>query len=184
MGHQSELALKKLSGEELVRRYLGLAADPRFTDFAGKIEINEFGDLLLNAASRGHVLLQKRFGVFLERTLGGEAITEMAVRIALPGGAGYKLRVPDISWSSDEGFFEGPEELAVLPAPAELCVGIKSDSSTVIELEEKARELLAAGAREVWLVFPSHQRVQFYSIEGRSAQTTYPVDVAQFWANP
>ena len=44
--------------------------DPRFHDFSGKIEVNEYGDLLMNAASRLHVVVQKRLAAFLEQHLG------------------------------------------------------------------------------------------------------------------
>jgi Uma2 family endonuclease len=179
----SELAelQQKLSAEEIVRRYVALETDPRFTDFAGKIEINEYGDLLVNAASRPHVLLQKRLGAFLERKLGGEAVTEMPVRVPLSGGTGFKLRVPDISWSGIAGFFEGPPEQMVLTHPAELCVEIKSDSNTLKELFEKRDELLAAGALEVWLVFPEHRRAEFYGREGRLPQSSFAIDLEEFW---
>jgi Uma2 family endonuclease len=180
MGELAELQ-EKLSAEEIVRRYIALEADPRFAEFAGKIEINEYGDLLVNAASRPHVLLQKRLGAFLERKLAGEAVTEMPVRVPLAGGAGYTLRVPDFSWSRIPGFFEGPADQMVLTHPAELCVEIKSDSNTLKDLVEKRDELLAAGAIEVWFVFPLHQRVAFYGQQGRLAQSSFAVDVDEFW---
>ena len=180
MGELAELQ-QKLSAEEIVRRYVALEADPRFADFAGKIEINEYGDLLVNAASRPHVLLQKRLGAFLEGKLGGKAVTEMPVRVPLAGGAGFKLRVPDISWSGTAAFFEGPFDQLVLTQPAELCVEIKSDSNTLKELFEKRDELLATGALEVWLVFPLHQRAEFYGREGRLSRSSFAIDLEEFW---
>ena len=181
MGDLSELSPERLSFAEIVSRYLALDSDPRFSDFAGKIEINEYGDLLVNAASRPHVLMQKRLGAFLERKLGGEAVTEMPVRVALAGDAGFKLRVPDISWSGDAGFFEGPDDCKVLAQPAELCIEVKSDSNTLKELREKRDELLAAGAKEVWFVFLAYRRVEFYNASGRIAESGFGVDLGEFW---
>ncbi len=178
---QTSVVERPLSRKEIVERYLALDRDARFRDFAGKIEINEYGDLLVNAASRIHVVVQKRLGSFLERQLGGEAITEMPVEVALPGTKAVKLRVPDISWSSQPGFFDGPPEVKVLRRPAELCIEIKSDSNTLKDLRDKRDELLAAGAKEVWFVFPERRRVEFYGPEGLHRKSEFNVDLKGFW---
>ncbi len=172
---------RKLNAGELIERYLALDDDPRFLDFSGKIEINELGDLQLNAASRMHVVVQKRLAAFLERALGGEAMTEMPVQIRLPNDGGVRLRVPDISWSPDSGFFDGPPELKVLDHPAPLCVEVKSDSNTLKDLREKRDELLSAGTKEVWFVFPEQRRVEFYDATGSIDHSSYPLDLKDFW---
>ena len=55
-----ELLEQTLSKAEIIARFIALEQDPRFRDFSGKIEVNEYGDLLMNAASRLHVVVQKR----------------------------------------------------------------------------------------------------------------------------
>ena len=92
-----------------------------------------------------------------------------------------RLRVPDIVWSAEAGFFDGPPDLKVLPRPPELCVEIKSDSNTLKDLREKRDELLAAGAKEVWFVFPESHLVEFYGSEGKRAVTQFSVDLTEFW---
>jgi len=100
MGDIAELRQRTLTAQETCSGTPRSGTIRGFIDFAGKVEINQYGDLLVNAASRPHVLLQKRLAAFLERSLGGEAVTKMPVRVALSAGAGFKLRVPDISWSA------------------------------------------------------------------------------------
>jgi hypothetical protein len=38
----------RITRDRIIQRYLALESDPRFRDFAGKIEINEYGDLIVN----------------------------------------------------------------------------------------------------------------------------------------
>ena len=72
-----ELREQTLSKAEIIARFIALEQDPRFRDFSGKIEVNEYGDLLMNAASRLHVVVQKRLASYLEQHIGGESMTEM-----------------------------------------------------------------------------------------------------------
>jgi Uma2 family endonuclease len=180
MAHASVVE-RALSRKEVVGRYLALDRDTRFRDFAGKIEVNEYGDLLVNAASRIHVVVQKRLGSYLERQLGGEAITEMPVEVVVTGTKAIKVRVPDISWSSLPGFFDGPPEVKILRRPAELCIEIKSDGNTLKDLRDKRDELLAAGAKEVGFIFPERRRAEFFGIEGLRRKSEFNVDLKDFW---
>ena len=176
-----EVLERTLSKAEIIARFVSLEQDPRFRDFSGKIEVNEYGDLLMNAASRLHVVVQKRLAAFLEQRLGGEAMTEMPLEVQVRNTNATRLRVPDIVWSAEPGFFDGPPDLKVLPCPPALCVEIKSDSNTLKDLREKRDELLAAGAKEVWFVFPESHLVEFYGSEGKRAVTQFSVDLTEFW---
>ena len=49
------------------------------------------------------------------------------------------------------------------------------------DLREKRDELLAAGAKEVWFVFPESHLVEFYGSEGKRAVTQFSVDLTEFW---
>jgi Uma2 family endonuclease len=178
-----EVVERPLSKEQIIARFLALDADPRFRDFAGKIEINEYGDLLVNAASRLHVVVQKRLAAYLERRLGGEAIGEMPVEVKLQQGNAIRLRVPDIVWSAVPGFFDGPPELKVLPRPPELCVEVKSDSNTLKDMREKRDELLGMGAKEVWFIFPERRLVEFYGPEGKRDASQFGIDLTEFWSS-
>lgn len=176
-----EVLERPIGKDKVIEKYLALDGDPRFRDFAGKIEVNEFGDLLVNAASRLHVVVQKRLAAFIERKLGGECMAEMPVEVKLEGEDAIRLRVPDIMWSSQPGFFDGPPELKVLPRPPELCVEVKSDSNTLKDMREKRNELLAMGAKEVWFVFPERRLAEFHGAEGERKSSEFDVDLTEFW---
>ena len=176
-----EVLERPISKAQIIARFLALDGDPRFRDFAGKIEVNEYGDLLVNAASRLHVVVQKRLAAYLEQQLGGEAMTEMPVEVKLQQGDTIRLRVPDIAWSAAPGFFDGPPELKVLPRPPELCVEVKSDSNTLKDMREKRDELLAMGAQEVWFIFPERRQAEFYGRDGRRDASQFGVDLTGFW---
>ena len=175
-----EVLERPISKEQIIARFLALDGDARFRDFAGKIEINEYGDLLVNAASRLHVVVQKRLAVFLEQHLGGEAMTEMPVEVKVHQSNAIRLRVPDIAWSKTPGFFDGPPELKVLPRPPELCIEVKSDSNTLKDMREKRDELLAMGATEIWFIFPERRQVEFYGQEGKRDASQFGVDLSGF----
>ncbi len=176
-----EVLDRPISKEQIIEKFLALDSDPRFRDFAGKVEINEYGDLLVNAASRLHVVVQKRLAAYLEHMLGGEAMTEMPVEVKVQQSDAIRLRVPDIAWSAVAGFFDGPPELKVLPRPPELCVEMKSDSNTLKDMREKRDELLAMGAKEIWFVFPEQHRAEYYGAEGKRGASQFDVDLTEFW---
>jgi Putative restriction endonuclease len=137
-----EVLERPISKEQVIARFLALKGDPRFRDFAGKIEINEYGDLLANVASRLHVVVQKRLAAYLEQHLGGEAMGEMPVEVTVQQGNAIRLRVPDIVWSAVPGFFDGPPELKILPRPPELCVEVKSTATHSKTCERNATSCL------------------------------------------
>jgi Uma2 family endonuclease len=178
-----EVLERPISKEQIIAKFLALEGDSRFRDFAGKIEINEYGDLLVNAASRLHVVVQKRLAAYLEQHLGGEAMGEMPVEVKVQQGNAIRLRVPDIVWSAVPGFFDGPPELKVLPRPPELCVEVKSDSNTLKDMREKRDELLAMGAKEIWFIFPERREAEFYGPEGKRGASQFGIDLAAFWSS-
>ena len=63
---------------------------------------------------------------------------EMPLEVQVRNTNATRLRVPDIVWSAEAGFFDGPPDLKVLPRPPELCVEIKSDSNTLKDLRGNA----------------------------------------------
>ena len=72
---------RPLDKKQVIAWYLALDSDPRFRNFADRIEINEYADLLVNAASRLQVVVQKCLAADLEQQLGGRAMTEMPVKV-------------------------------------------------------------------------------------------------------
>jgi Uma2 family endonuclease len=105
-----------------------------------------------------------------QQRLGGEAMTETPTEVQVQHSSAIRLRVPDIVWSAEPGFFDGPPEIKVLPHPPELCVEVKADSNTMKDVREKRDDLLAAGAKEVWFVFVPRRWLGLDDIQREAAR--------------
>lgn len=94
--------------------------------------------------------------------------------IALPlgfvtsGQAGFRmknrnLRAPDISFTSRERRGIVFPEPGFGQAAPDLCIEIISPSEVKSEMDDRAAEYFAAGAQQVWHVFPETERILVYS---------------------
>ena len=57
----------------------------------------------------------------------------------------------------------------------EICIEVVSPSNSVKELEEKKTAYLAAGAEEVWIVYPHSKRCEFYGRQGLLQRSAHAV---------
>ena len=160
-----------LAPDELARRWQALCADPTFDDVAGKIELTEWGEILMSPVGKSHGIAAMRIGEALRRALGGRTMAE--VGIATPIG----VRAPDVAWCSDDFLAAHPEEMPLTGAP-ELCVEIVSATNALPKLREKAMAYVNAGAVEAWIVYPQSEQIEIYGREGRKPATSFTVDSA------
>jgi Uma2 family endonuclease len=58
---------------------------------------------------------------------------------------------------------------------------VVSPSNSVKEIREKINAYLAAGAEEVWVVFPQSARIECYGLGGEIERTRYKVDFADLF---
>jgi Uma2 family endonuclease len=165
-----ELIEAPLSSEELAARYRALCEDPYYAKVPGKIEVDVWGRLVMTPPSYYHGLIQGRLCRRLA-ALGGEASVEAP--IATDAG----LFVADVAWAGPEFVRQHAGETSLMSAP-EICVEVVSPSNSVVELQDKVKAYLAAGAREAWIVYPQSKRVEFYAKEGRVERSAYTVDLA------
>jgi Uma2 family endonuclease len=164
-----------LSPSELALRWQELRADATFEDVAGKLELTEWGELLMTPVGKSHGLAAMRIGERLREALGGHAMAEVGV--ATPIG----VRAPDVAWCSDAFLAAHPEELPLSSAP-ELCVEIVSASNALPKLREKAMAYVHAGAHESWLVYLESRSVEIYSRSGRIDASTFAVALDRLFA--
>jgi Uma2 family endonuclease len=162
-----------LSREELAVRYRELCDDIRFSNLPGKIEIDVWGRLVMSPASNYHGTLQTRLAKRLE-ALGGQAQVEASV--LTPAG----VLVADVAWKSADFVQQHAFQTPYDQAP-DVCVEVTSPSNSAKELQEKVAAYLAAGAHEVWLVYPRSKRFQFYGKQGLIHRSDYVVDLAGFF---
>jgi len=163
-----------LSSDELAIRYRQLCGDPCLASVPGKIELDVWGRVLMSpppAVYHGRV--QGNVTYKLKAVLGGHVITEAS--IATPAG----LFLPDVAWASP-GFMSAHPESPLMRAP-EICVEVVSPSNSVKELNEKRDAYLAAGAEEVWIVYPQSKRVEFYGAQGQLPRSNYVVDLSDIF---
>jgi hypothetical protein len=66
----------------------------------------------------------------------------------------------------------------------ELCIEVVSPSNSVKELQEKLTAYLAAGAEEVWILYPQTKRCEFHGKLGLIERSRYPVDLKGIFDRP
>jgi Uma2 family endonuclease len=134
-------------------------ANPVLRDLPFKIELNEWGNIVMTPASNRHGYLQSELASYLrQHKKNGRVITECS--IDTPRG----VKVADVAWGSDGFVKDNGLETPYRQAP-EVCVEIVSPSNTPGEIQEKIGLYLSKGAAEVWICAENGQ-VRFYSYKG------------------
>ena len=164
-----------LAPDELARRWQALCADPTFEDVAGKIELTEWGEILMSPVGKSRGIAAMRIAESLRKALGGHTMAEVGVTTSIG------VRAPDVAWCSERYLAAHPEEMPLSSAP-ELCVEIVSASNALPKLREKAMAYINAGAAEAWIVYPQSGQIEIYGREGRRAATSFAVDTAALLA--
>ncbi|MBT9096879.1 Uma2 family endonuclease [Methylovulum psychrotolerans] len=118
---------------------------PSLRDLPFKIELDEYGRVIMCPVKVYHSLLQVRIAVLLERLLQkGAALSECAISTS------KGTKVADVAWASSEVLRIIKTEAEASVAP-EICVEIISASNTAREMAEKRQLYFEAGAQEVWM---------------------------------
>lgn len=164
-----------LAPDELARRWRAMGEDPTFEDVPGKVELTEWGEILMSPVGKSHGIAAMRIGEALRKALGGQCMAEVGVATAIG------VRAPDVAWCSDGFLAAHPEEMPLSRAP-ELCVEIVSPTNPLPKLREKAMAYVDAGAVEAWIVRPGTREIEVYGREGRRAATSFAVDSATLFA--
>ena len=169
MGQGQDVIEAPLSTEELASRYRALCVDPCYANVPGKIELDAWGRMVMTPASFYHGVVQGRLCRSL-LALGGEVVVEAP--IVTPTG----LFVTDVAWVSAEFMAAHGRHTPLLFAP-EICIEVVSPANSAKELREKREAYLAAGAREVWIVYLKSKRCEFYGQQGSLPRSAYEVDL-------
>ncbi|MBF0289500.1 MAG: Uma2 family endonuclease [SAR324 cluster bacterium] len=140
-----------------------VCADSSLQELAYKIELNEWGQIVMSPATNKHGSFQVKISIYLSQLLpDGELITECSIQTR------KGVKVADVAWASDEfmethGTYGGDKELQEAP---EICVEILSPSNTPEQMEEKKTLYLDQGAKEFWLC-EGNGNMNFYSTAGK-----------------
>lgn len=131
---------------------------PSLRDLPFKIELNEYGQVVMSPVKVHHSAFQGKIGALLDRLLDGYVLDECAV--ATPIGT----KVADVAWVSPERFQIIREEDECSIAP-EICVEVISSSNSKREIREKITLYFSQGALECWTC-DEHGNMNFYALSG------------------
>lgn len=100
---------------QLSLRWQAMCAAPTADDMPGKVELNEWGEILLGPLGKTRSLMITRVGSWLHDCLGGHVT--LGVGILTSAG----IRAPQVARCSDAWLAAHPEESPLTSAP-ELCI--------------------------------------------------------------
>ena len=134
-------------------------------DIPFKIELNEWGNIVMSPATNRHSFFQGAIVNLLnEQKADGAVFPECSIETS------KGVKVADVIWGSTQFFREHQLETPYGVAP-ELCVEIRSPSNAMGELIEKMDLYLAKGAREFWIC-DDEGSILFYGHAGRMDSST------------
>jgi len=134
--------------------------DPSLRDLPYKIELNEWGQIVMSPASNFHGILQAALIRAMARAReDGTIIAECSVKTS------KGVKVADVAWASPSFGREQGKATLYHKAP-EICVEIISPSNSIKEMEEKCDLYFAKGAQEFWLC-DEQGLLSFYDCTGQ-----------------
>ena len=172
----AELLEAPLEAHALTARWRALCADPTFEDF-GKIELTQWGEILVSPVGKQHALLASEKGAVLRAALGGRTMVEVGILTELG------VRAPDLARCSDAWLEAHPEDAPLASAP-ELCIEILSPTNSIIKLREKAAAFVRACAMEAWILLPEQRAREVYGSSGRLDASSFPIEVEALFEAP
>ena len=134
--------------------------DTLLQDLPYKIELNEWGNIVMSPASNRQGNLQTKIAFHLmSQRPGGTVLTECSVDTA------KGVKVADVVWASD-AFLQRNRGMTPYVEAPEVCVEIQSPSNADAEMAEKRSLYFARGARECWLC-DEDGNLSFFSQQGK-----------------
>jgi Uma2 family endonuclease len=132
---------------------------PSLKNLPFKIELNERGEIVMNAVKVIHSLYQGEIEFLLRSLLKtGKTLPECAIKTS------RGTKVADVAWASRERVRLIRNE-AECPVAPEICVEVHSSSNTEDEMQEKRNLYFESGASEVWLC--KDGAMSFYDRDGK-----------------
>ena len=137
---------------------------PSLQDLPFKIELDEYGRVIMSPVKIYHSILQGEIVYLLRKLMSsGKTLPECAIKTR------KGTRVADIAWASDMLLAQIKDLAETLIAP-EICIEIISASNTQKELLEKRHLYFESGAKEVWLC-DDNGTLSFFNSQGSLIQS-------------
>lgn len=142
--------------------------DQALRDLPYKIELNEWGKIIMSPASNRHGILQAALVRALARAReDGLVIAECSVQTS------KGVKVADVAWASAE-FMDQQGDVTPYQKAPEVCIEIFSPSNSPAEMDEKRELYLAKGAQEFWLCDEQGQISVFDCVGHLAASRLFP----------
>lgn len=146
-----------------------VCSNPNLKNLPFKIELNEYGQIVMSPMKVLHSLLQGKIEKLLSHyTKSGEVFPECA--IFTPKGT----KVADVVWVSDARLQIIKHEAECSIAP-EICIEVLSDSNTEREMMAKKKLYFGQGAQEFWLC-DQQGAMRFFNADNELAHSQWLPD--------
>ncbi len=151
-------------------QWLEVLEDKCLEDLPYKIELNEWGKIVLSPASNSHGMYQSEIAYQLKSQLkSGKVITGCSIQTE------KGVKVADAAWCSKDFINKHGFETPFTEAP-EICIEIISPSNHPKEMEEKVALYLNHGAKEVWIVW-EEGGVDYFDPGGKRESSGFNVQI-------
>ncbi|HEV7405761.1 MAG TPA: Uma2 family endonuclease [Chthoniobacteraceae bacterium] len=125
-------------------RWAELVADPQWQRWEGRIETDEYGNVIMMPPPQViHATAESEIVVLLRQLLGRAVLTECPIS-TIEG-----VKSADVAWMSSEAHAK-VKNAPCLPAAPPICVEVLSPSNSRREMIHKKALYFKAGAVEVW----------------------------------
>jgi len=141
-----------------------VVAHPSLRDLPFKIELNEYGQVVMNPVKINHSFYQSRITTRMQNMRqDGVSLTECAIWTR------KGTKCADVAWASIAVFeqIEGKTEAQIAP---EVCVEVVSMSNSAKEMREKRKLYFEQGAKEFWIC-DEYGCLRFYDESGELEQS-------------
>ena len=136
-------------------RWSEVLTDKSLTNLPYKIELDEWGNIVMSPASNRHAFLQMTIALWLNG-FKEQGIVFQECSVQTEKG----VKVADVVWGSARFFARHQLATPYLLAP-ELCVEVLSPSNSMAEMREKKELYFAKGAKEFWVCDDTGQMIFF-----------------------
>jgi Uma2 family endonuclease len=127
-----------------VARWAELTVDPQWEHWEGRIETDEYGNVIMMPPPQvPHATAESEIVVLLRQLLGRVVLTECPISTA------KGVKSADVAWMSSEAHAL-VKSAPCLPTAPPICVEVLSPSNSRREMVRKKALYFEAGAEEVW----------------------------------
>ncbi len=138
--------------------------NPYLRDLPFRIELNEWGHIVMNPVKLNHSAYQDEISHLLKNiNPDGRTLVECAIWTR------KGTKVADVAWFSDERWKKqkGKTEATIAP---EICVEVLSMSNSAYEMDVKRKLYFEQGAKEFWIC-DEYGNISFYSPKRKLAKS-------------